>query len=219
MIRIRPYNPKTDFKALVELQTTSFHEKPALALLNGISYSNFRAEVLDGVRKKERYSDPESFQILVAEEVTAELGGTTTPPAVHARDLGGPGRKVTQLELPVGWEEAECIGPMVAAVEITIMDEGEVLAWLPRGTQQYNYISSMAVAHALRRRGVAHTLLQAAEEQARQWLQPNMALHVYADNAPAVALYQASGYDIIHTDPAWRKMIGNRIRLLMYKTV
>ncbi|KAL6757085.1 hypothetical protein V8C86DRAFT_1725595 [Haematococcus lacustris] len=63
--RIRPYQEK-DFASLVHLQHTSFYTPPPLAPLEQLANASFRAEVLEGLRKKERSAHPDSFQILVA---------------------------------------------------------------------------------------------------------------------------------------------------------
>lgn len=43
-----------------------------------------------------------------------------------------------------------------------------------------------------------------------------MILHVYEDNPAAVQLYCSRGYDVISTDPEWKRLLpGARVRLLM----
>jgi ribosomal protein S18 acetylase RimI-like enzyme len=86
---------------------------------------------------------------------------------------------------------------------VAVSDESEVLRALPLGTEDYAYISSMAVSEPCRRRGLARALLAVAGAQAAAWSQRHLALHVYDNNTPAVALYQAAGFDCLQRDPGW----------------
>jgi ribosomal protein S18 acetylase RimI-like enzyme len=103
-------------------------------------------------------------------------------------------------------------GPL-GVIELTLLADADVLRHLP-GSARYAYISSMAVAAASRRRGMASALLDAAHARAAAWDQP-VALHVYDDNATALACYRAAGYEEVARDPGWRKLVGGRVRVLM----
>lgn len=102
------------------------------------------------------------------------------------------------------------------------MDEAEVITHLPRAQQpwdQYAYISSMTVAKAARRQGLAQALLHVAERQSRAWGQLHLALHVYEDNTPAIALYEKTGFQTLAKDAILKRMLGGRVRHLMHKLV
>jgi ribosomal protein S18 acetylase RimI-like enzyme len=103
-------------------------------------------------------------------------------------------------------------GPL-GVIELTLLADAEVLRHLP-GNIRYAYISSMAVAAASRRRGMASALLDAAHARAAAWDQP-VALHVYDDNATAISCYKAAGYEEVARDAGWRKLVGGRVRVLM----
>lgn len=106
---------------------------------------------------------------------------------------------------------------LVGVVEVAVGEERDVAASLPGQPPKYAYVSSMAVAPELRRRGVASALLVAAEQQALRWGQSWLALHVYETNRTAVQLYQAYGMTVVAQDPAWRGWVGAKVRILMVK--
>ena len=62
------------------------------------------------------------------------------------------------------------------------------------------YVSSLAVAPAARRRGVATALMRAAEARARAERRREVALQVEEANRAAVELYAALGYEVIGRD-------------------
>jgi GNAT superfamily N-acetyltransferase len=74
------------------------------------------------------------------------------------------------------------------------------------------YVDALAVDPAFRRRGVARTLLESAEDAARSGRLDGVALDTGLQNEPARALYAASGYserDIRHAaDEATAAAIG-----------
>ena len=63
---------------------------------------------------------------------------------------------------------------------MTVLDEG--------------YISNVAVAPEMRRRGIADTLLRELERRARKMELSFMTLEVRQSNAPAIALYEKHGF-------------------------
>ena len=91
--------------------------------------------------------------------------------------------------------------------------------YLPRDITSYAYVSSMAVAEQLRRKGVATAMLSAAEQQARLWQQSVLALHVYVENEAALKLYKSFGLESVGTDPSWKAVFGGKIRTLMVKQI
>jgi ribosomal protein S18 acetylase RimI-like enzyme len=61
----------------------------------------------------------------------------------------------------------------------------------------------MAVSGAMRRRGVARTLLARCERVAALWRYPDVLLHVDVGNVPAETLYRQTGYERVRQDPWW----------------
>ncbi|GIL59664.1 hypothetical protein Vafri_14397 [Volvox africanus] len=244
--RVRPYD-NSDYAAVVEVQTDSFHTTNSVPFLNDLTYNNFRAEVVDALRQKFKYSDPSGFQLLVAEQLpdvplrtleAANFAGRDANAAAEGTGDGGSGKDpsvdngnddasggstitVSKSSSSGGGSHQNVADlgavSLVGSVEVSLMRAHEVLRELPRSVSEYAYISSMCVRLSVRRRGAAQALMAAAEAQARRWRQPHLALHVYKDNAPAVELYRRCGMRVIAEDPAWKGMIGMRLRLLMYK--
>jgi ribosomal protein S18 acetylase RimI-like enzyme len=70
------------------------------------------------------------------------------------------------------------------------------------------YIDALATDAGLRRRGVARTLLEEAERQARALGLPAVALDTSLRNKPARALYVSSGYDEVAYRPPGRGLPG-----------
>uniref|UniRef100_A0A7S3QN39 N-acetyltransferase domain-containing protein n=1 Tax=Dunaliella tertiolecta TaxID=3047 RepID=A0A7S3QN39_DUNTE len=200
--RVRPYAP-SDFAALVQLQTDSFHTPLPLPVLDKLAKMSLRAEVLDGLRQKERHSNPESYVVLVADDVTEEV-----------QQQGIQGEMLDDVGLP---QASNADRKVQAVAEVMRENEREVLSELEPGTREYTYISSMAVAEGSRRRGLASAVLSAAEQQSGIWGQPHVALHVYEDNEPAIRMYTKMGMQVLQKDPFLKKILGGRIRLLMYK--
>ncbi|HYP48240.1 MAG TPA: GNAT family N-acetyltransferase, partial [Thermoleophilaceae bacterium] len=70
------------------------------------------------------------------------------------------------------------------------------------------YIDSLATDPSQRRRGVARTLLEHAEQLAGERGLPAVALDTTLDNHPARALYLSAGYDEVAYQPAGRGLPG-----------
>jgi ribosomal protein S18 acetylase RimI-like enzyme len=85
----------------------------------------------------------------------------------------------------------------------------------PSFRPQRLYVSNMAVAGSMRRRGVARALLASAEATAAAWGQAELWLHVDAANAGASALYAACGFTPAAEgqDPWWVPAVGRRVLL------
>ena len=114
-------------------------------------------------------------------------------------------------------ERADGTGRVEGVVEVSYIDEKEVLSSLEPGTQGVVYVASMAVAPSARRQGAAKALLEGAVGVAKEWGETQAVLHVYQDNQPAVALYAKEGFSTIFQDsPLWAK-VGVRPRFLMRK--
>eukprot|EP00199_Chlamydomonas_sp_CCMP681_P006368 CAMPEP_0119101884 /NCGR_PEP_ID=MMETSP1180-20130426/801_1 /TAXON_ID=3052 ORGANISM="Chlamydomonas cf sp, Strain CCMP681" /NCGR_SAMPLE_ID=MMETSP1180 /ASSEMBLY_ACC=CAM_ASM_000741 /LENGTH=187 /DNA_ID=CAMNT_0007086065 /DNA_START=512 /DNA_END=1075 /DNA_ORIENTATION=+ len=179
---------------------------------------NFKADVVESLLQKQKSLNP-GYQILVAEDVSAwhdsinelsqspqqgQYGGT----AVQYVDL-------SDMSLDMAARSPNVVG----VLDVGMMDASESWRSLPHSTQAYAYISSMAVSETVRRQGVAHALMHAAEAVviADGWMQPHIALDVYQDNEAAVALYLRCGFKIVAQDPQWKQWLGSRVRLCMAK--
>ena len=116
-------------------------------------------------------------------------------------------------------ECADGTGSVEGVVEVSYIDEKEVLGSLEPGTAGVVYIASMAVAPSARRQGAAKALLEGALLVTKEWGEKQAVLHVYQDNPPAVALYENEGFQTVFQDsPLWAK-VGVRPRFLMRRTV
>jgi ribosomal protein S18 acetylase RimI-like enzyme len=179
-----------EVRAAVALQIEGFHVRHPLPPLDHLLRRAFAAEVLDEMRRKLRFGVDERFACLVAERASAGGGG------------GGAG--------------AGARPEIIGVAEVSYLDVAEILRALDPGTERFSYVASMAVAPAARRAGVARALLGAAERvAARHWRDAQACLHVYQDNAPAIAAYAAAGYEAIYADAAWLRYVAMRPRLLM----
>eukprot|EP00873_Tetraselmis_striata_P027564 jgi/Tetstr1/447828/TSEL_035156.t1 len=113
--------------------------------------------------------------------------------------------------------ESKSDAKLVGVVEVSLLNEKEVLMRLDAPAASYAYIACMAVDPDRRRDGVASALLAAAEQVAVRWKQGVAVLDVYEDNVPARKLYEANGYSAKKFDPDWVKVVGRRKRLHMDK--
>jgi ribosomal protein S18 acetylase RimI-like enzyme len=107
----------------------------------------------------------------------------------------------------------------VGVVEISYIDEKEVLQSLEPDTQGVVYIASMTVSSAVRRQGAARALLEAAERVTKEWDEDKCVLHVYQDNTAAIDLYKKQGFETIFGDAAWLAKVAVRPRYLMKKAI
>jgi len=69
-----------------------------------------------------------------------------------------------------------------------------IVEWSARKGETTAYVQTIEVAPAARRRGIARELLSRAEESARLVGARSIWLHVEAENAGAIRLYEAQGY-------------------------
>lgn len=106
---------------------------------------------------------------------------------------------------------------VVGVVEVSYITTRETLARLEPGTEGFCYVASMVVAPAWRRRGAAQALLAAAELAAGAWEERQTLLYVYQDNEPAIGLYRAAGYEVLHSEKRRFGGLGARPRHLMRK--
>ncbi len=112
------------------------------------------------------------------------------------------------LPTTAGVESAECVA---GTVEIGLRS-------LRSRSQQYPYISNLAVSQAYRRQGVARRLLGQCEPLALEWGYQDLYLHVLETNREAKMLYQSCGYQIEQTESTWAaQLLGQPRRLLLRK--
>jgi ribosomal protein S18 acetylase RimI-like enzyme len=69
-----------------------------------------------------------------------------------------------------------------------------IVEWAGPADDRYAYIQTLEVAPEYRRRGIARELLTRLEQPARSAGAAAIWLHVDAENAPAIRLYQLHGY-------------------------
>eukprot|EP00892_Ulva_mutabilis_P011967 jgi/Ulvmu1/9142/UM005_0240.1 len=175
-----------DVPAIADVQCNSFHE-PAPVFDSAIK-SNFRAEVLDGLRSKLRM-DPEIGIVLVA--VPTDRGVSGTPVAVVEMFLAQDSRIRT------------------AIAEAGLKSQAPSF---------YGLITSMAVAHEHRRQGCATALLEAVHVSLEDFETDWSVLHVHGDNHSARALYERVGYHNLGSDSApWQRLLGGKDRTLMVR--
>ena len=91
----------------------------------------------------------------------------------------------------------EDTGALAGGLWYMLAQEGE--------TRQF-FVVDIQVYEAFRRRGYATQAFEAMEEHAREMGVPSIALHVFAGNHPARALYRKLGY--VGTETAMAKQIA-----------
>jgi ribosomal protein S18 acetylase RimI-like enzyme len=84
---------------------------------------------------------------------------------------------------------------------------------------QYPYIANLAVSPPYRRRGIARQLLKTCEPTAKKWGFREIYLHVLENNVNAIALYDACGYQLHHTEANLGNWLWQRPRRLLLRKV
>lgn len=108
-------------------------------------------------------------------------------------------------------------GEILGAVDLTAVADSGSLGHI-EGSEEFLYVSGMAIAPTHRRSGGAMALLEAAERLAVMWGFRHVALHVHEDNEGARCLYQRAGYAEISADAVWATTwLGRRRRVLLAK--
>lgn len=229
------------------LQAAAFHESLPVGALDKLAYTMFKAEVLDALKKKVGVLSDHGFAMMVVE--TCQLGSAWCSsqdaelcPTDSDSDTDSSSECDWESAVWYGDQQAaswpaagggsssssdslqdrDCMArpnSIMGVVEVGVQDEADVLQYLAGHSGTYAYITSMAVAPHLRRCGVGRALLQAAEQQAANWGQDVVALHVYDSNTAAIRLYEKHGMRCYGKDPAWKAMIGGKVRQLMVKPV
>ncbi len=105
-------------------------------------------------------------------------------------------------------------GALVGTVEVGLRSFNP---WQPR-TNQYAYLSNLAVKLECRRKGAAMQLLEACDRVVLAWGFEDIYLHVLENNRSAEQLYAKSGYRLRDTDAGlttW--LLGQPRRLFLHK--
>ena len=124
-----------------------------------------------------------SFEVCVIAELDRDLAGVMAAFPVNEADRRA--RRFVSLTAPrvPPWQWPALMRPLRAAGLVA-----------PHPPPRTLYVDALAVAPEERRRGVARTLLGTAEERAATAGLDGVALDTGLQNAPARALYEASGY-------------------------
>ncbi|KAF9608547.1 hypothetical protein IFM89_009913 [Coptis chinensis] len=108
-------------------------------------------------------------------------------------------------------------GRLVGVVDVTVLRDEMVLSHL-EGTEEYLYVSGIAVLGEFRRQKVATVLLKACDLLSILWGFDYLVLRAYEDDAAALRLYTNAGYRVVSGDPPWMTTwIGRKRRVLMIK--
>jgi len=99
-----------------------------------------------------------------------------------------------ERSLIVQYESSESAAMFVAEDEGQIVGDITVRAISPRRALQHVASLGMSVRASHRRRGIGRALLQEGIAWARENEITRLELYVFADNAPAIALYEALGF-------------------------
>lgn len=225
------------------LQSAAFYEALPVGALDKLAYTMFRAEVLDALKKKVSVLSDDTFAMMVVE--SCQLGSMDASAADSISDSDSDAEQSgdwdwdtavwygdqqaavvsgTSVHSASTTEGSSCHTANAArhtgimgVVEVGVDDERDVLQHMNGQYGSYAYISSMAVSPQLRRSGIGRALLHAAEQQAANWNQGLVALHVFATNMPAIRLYERHGMRCTAQDPAWKGLLGGKVRQLMVK--
>lgn len=135
---------------------------------------------------------PAFFEAAVAGYASDNVAGARWP----AADADALAREETSSLLVLGLQT-----PGHHLFELREHEAGEPLgflwlATLPRGSEDVAYVFQLHVDAAQRRRGLGRAALLAAEQWARERGLAGLALHVFAHNEAARALYAAMGFRV-----------------------
>ena len=84
----------------------------------------------------------------------------------------------------------------------------------------FGWLASMAVAEDRRRQGIGHVLVAASEQVVRDWGFRRTALHVFADNEAAKALYDREGFhEVAARKQHWMQWLSQRDQILMSRMI
>lgn len=111
--------------------------------------------------------------------------------------------------------------PAVSAIADTVVGTVEIglraqPPWYSR-SQQYLYLSNLAVEKDYRRQGVALQLLRACDRLALSWGYRDLYLHVLENNQPARQLYVKAGYQVSRIEVGLGAWLGQPRQLFLHK--
>lgn len=157
-----------------------------------------------------RRLSPASSPPLPADSFTAEVASSLSQKLKYNR-RDAYACLVATPAVPVNFPQAP-----LGVVELSVQKDSEVLeaCGMPEGGE-YAYVAGMAVEEEWRRRGVARAMLAACEVLARKWGLSAVVLHVFSDNAPALATYSAAGFELV--SEAGGGFLSGRKRALLCK--
>uniref|UniRef100_A0A803PPJ5 N-acetyltransferase domain-containing protein n=1 Tax=Cannabis sativa TaxID=3483 RepID=A0A803PPJ5_CANSA len=179
-----------EIREAAQVQALSFYEPTFI--FNDFFFELFKAEVLAGLLYKLRNSPQDRYACLVAEA-----------------ELTGDDEKASSSDSKQG---------LVGVVDVTVLRDQNVLNHLPPDSQEYLYISGIAVLESFRRRKIATVLLKACDIVSNLWGFKYLVLRAYEDDYGARELYSNAGYKVVSVDPPWQtSWVGRKRRVLMVK--
>lgn len=185
----RMVEEKSEMRKVAQIQAQAFHVPSPI--FDDWFFHFFQAEVLAGLLYKLRNSPPDRYACLVAQPAKEYDTSMISQPQHDQQQL-------------------------VGVVDVTVLRDNDVLQHL-EGTQEYLYVSGIAVSNTFRRQKVATVLLKACEVIAVLWGYEFLVLRAYEDDWGARSLYTNAGYRLVATDPLWVTWIGRKRRILMIK--
>lgn len=114
--------------------------------------------------------------------------------------------------------EEEHDGAPVGIVEMYKNGTPDIAGRLELGEDEagFGWLASMAVAQERQRQGVGRVLVAASERVVREWGFRRTALHVFADNEAAKALYDSEGFEeVAARKQHWMQWLSQRDQILM----
>ena len=134
---------------------------------------------------------------------------TTQDAAAYARMMGDPSVYGGLLQMPFPSEElwaarlAETLAPGKADLALVAERDGQLVGSAglhpagPSPRRRHAMYFGVSVVPAAQRQGVGSALLQAVCDYADRWAQLlRLELHVFTDNAAAIALYRKFGFEV-----------------------
>ncbi|CAG9467350.1 unnamed protein product [Pedinophyceae sp. YPF-701] len=201
-LRIRPVRTDEEIAAVADLQASSFQEPVwGPAFLESAALQSLRAEAMSTLQHAIKFCPRDAFCCLIAEAPEPSDSGASVAGVGHVAIAADPS--------------------VLKVIDLPSEPIADVGAGRPPFTQQttYAYVSSMAVAENMRRKGLGSALLGALARVARCWGYREVYLHVYEDNEPAVKMYKACGFRVAYRGRPGGLLPGGRVKLLMRAVV
>ncbi|MEB3277970.1 MAG: GNAT family N-acetyltransferase [Lyngbya sp.] len=184
-----------DLLALTDVLAESFHSRVGFL---GWAYPILRLGIYEDLRNRLANSS-DYYVCLVA------VSANSASPQVHNSPM------TTDV----------LVGTVEMGLRSRGVGEGEFPnSWIASRSQQFPYLSNLAVHPEYRRLGVAQQLLSRCESIATQWGYSQLYLHVLENNNPAKRLYFKAGYRLAEIERNWNSLLfGQPKQLLMRKTL